>query len=104
MDMSNGCLEVVQGSHKEAVPLAANKVGCSVRAGLTPVHRAGVGSQAHLGASAHASGQPVGIRLLPRSPIRTKLQPQATRGDLRDREWPQMTRSDFGVVQRHLGG
>jgi hypothetical protein len=75
MDMSNGCLEVVQGSHKEAVPLAANKVGCSVRAGLTPVHRAGVGSQAHLGASAHASGQPVGIRLLPRSPIRTKLQP-----------------------------
>ncbi|RSH80152.1 hypothetical protein EHS25_007257 [Saitozyma podzolica] len=25
MDMSNGCLEVVQGSHKEEVPLAANK-------------------------------------------------------------------------------
>ena len=26
MDMSNGCLEVVPGSHKEQVPLGANKV------------------------------------------------------------------------------
>jgi hypothetical protein len=95
MDRSNGCLEVVQGSHKEEVPLAANKVSCSVQTGLTSVHRAGVGSQAHLGASPHASGQLVGVRFLPRSPIRTELQPQATCGDLRDGEW---ARAQMGQV------
>jgi ectoine hydroxylase-related dioxygenase (phytanoyl-CoA dioxygenase family) len=26
MDMKNGCLEVVPGSHKEKIPLGANKV------------------------------------------------------------------------------
>jgi ectoine hydroxylase-related dioxygenase (phytanoyl-CoA dioxygenase family) len=26
MDMRNGCLEVVPGSHKEKIPLGANKV------------------------------------------------------------------------------
>jgi ectoine hydroxylase-related dioxygenase (phytanoyl-CoA dioxygenase family) len=26
MDMNNGCLEVVPGSHKQQVPLGANKV------------------------------------------------------------------------------
>jgi ectoine hydroxylase-related dioxygenase (phytanoyl-CoA dioxygenase family) len=27
MDIKNGCLEVVPGSHKEKIPLGANKVG-----------------------------------------------------------------------------
>jgi ectoine hydroxylase-related dioxygenase (phytanoyl-CoA dioxygenase family) len=29
MDMNNGCLEVVPGSHKQQVPLGANKVRSS---------------------------------------------------------------------------
>lgn len=32
MDQSNGCLEVVAGSHKLPIPLAANKVGFSTEA------------------------------------------------------------------------
>ena len=82
MNLDNGCLEVVPGSHKEEIPLGSNMVSCFDDVHLTAVHRHRLGSQADVDTCPLQSWHSAGLWLVPRPPLWTKLQLSTSRSDL----------------------